>query len=135
MPLPGVEGQRARVVTTFADVTAQRRAAEVLRRSEEKYRGLVEHLPLMVLQLDRARRVVFLNPAAESATGHAAAALTAPGFWQGLIHPDDLPAVEALLAQAEAGGAHAASSATGRATARRRSVTRWRSHRTQPTAA
>src|SRR5207244_8179385 len=104
MPLPGPaqRGREGRVVTTFADITAQRRAAEVLRLSEEKYRGLVEHLPLLVLQFDARRRVTYLNPAAEAALGHAAGELAA-GLWEGLVPADDLPVLLGLLEQAEDG--------------------------------
>jgi PAS domain S-box-containing protein len=104
MPLPGPSqrGREGRVVTTFADITAQRRAAEVLRLSEEKYRGLVEHLPLLVLQFDARRRVTYLNPAAEAAVGHAASELAA-GLWEGLVPADDLPVLRGLLDQAEQG--------------------------------
>jgi PAS domain S-box-containing protein len=104
MPLPGPteRGREGRVVTTFADITAQRQAAEVLRLSEEKYRGLVEHLPLLVLQFDARRRVTYLNPAAEAALSHAASALAA-GVWEGLVPADDLPVLLGLLEKAEEG--------------------------------
>jgi PAS domain S-box-containing protein len=88
------------VVVTFADVTAQRRAAEVLRQSEARYRGLVEGLPLLVLQLDGRRRITYLNPAAEAATGYSR---EADPRWQELIHPDDLARALTLLEQAESG--------------------------------
>jgi PAS domain S-box-containing protein len=104
MPLPGPaeRGREGRVVTTFADITAQRQAAEVVRLSEEKYRGLVERLPLLVLQLDACRAVTYLNPAAETAMGHAAGELAA-GRWEGLVPAEDLPVLLGLLNQAEEG--------------------------------
>jgi PAS domain S-box-containing protein len=102
MPLREGSQGRGRVVTTFADVTAQRRAAEVVQRSEEKYRGLVEHLPLLVVQFDRQRRVTYLNPAAEAALGHSADALAA-GRWDSVILEEDLPALRTLFGQAEGG--------------------------------
>jgi PAS domain S-box-containing protein len=102
LPLPAGGQGRGRVVTTFVDVTAQRAAAEVRRRSEEKYRVLVEHLPLLVLQCDRQRRVEYLNPAAEAVLGHAAEELAA-GVWAGVVREGELPGLLALFAQAEGG--------------------------------
>ena len=62
MPLAG-GAATAGVVTTFSDVTAYRQAQEVLRLSEEKYRGLIESMPLMLVQADRDLRVEYANPA------------------------------------------------------------------------
>ncbi|HYT88365.1 MAG TPA: PAS domain S-box protein [Gemmataceae bacterium] len=106
----GGQGQPDGAVWVLEDLTAlrqaeaaQRRAADVLRLSEEKYRGLVENLPLMVLQLDCAGRVTYLNPAAVTATGHGLDGLRAAGSWESLICPEDLPGVRALFAEALAG--------------------------------
>jgi PAS domain S-box-containing protein len=85
------------VVTTFADLTGYRRALEVLRASEEKYRGLVEALPLMVCQADRDLRVTYVNPALETITGYELADLREPSFWQPLLQPDDLQKLLALV--------------------------------------
>src|SRR5262249_9134561 len=47
--MPLGRGQAAAgVVTTFADITVVRQAQEGVRLSEERYRGLVESLPLML---------------------------------------------------------------------------------------
>lgn len=103
MLLPST-GERAegQTVTTFADITAQRRAAEVMRQSEEKYRGLVEHLPLLVLQFDAQRRVTYLNPAARAVIGQTAGELPA-NLWEEIIPAADLPGLMALFKQAENG--------------------------------
>jgi PAS domain S-box-containing protein len=59
-----------RVVTTFADITAHLETLRGLRASEERYRGLVESLPLALVQFDPTGRVTYMNPAAEALTGH-----------------------------------------------------------------
>lgn len=92
-----------RVVTTFADVTAHRHAQEVLRQSEEKYRGLVETLPLMVVQFDRDGRVLYVNPAARALTGFAADELTGPEAWKLLVPAEESAALEQLHRKALAG--------------------------------
>jgi PAS domain S-box-containing protein len=86
-----------RVVTTFADITAYRQAQEVLRASEEKYRTLVEALPLMLVQLDRAGRITYCNPATRPLVSDRPEG--PGGFWDEFVHPDDLPAVRALYEQ------------------------------------
>jgi PAS domain S-box-containing protein len=99
MPLAGAVAT-AGVVTTFSDVTAYRRAQEVLRVSEEKYRGLVESLPLMVVQSDRAMRLEYGNPAVRSITGFAWDEVSDPAAWAARVVPDDLPQVQAVAAAA-----------------------------------
>src|SRR5262249_50148438 len=91
------------VVTTFADVTAYRHAQEVLRHSEERYRGLVESLPLMLLQGDRDRRIVYANPATKAITGYGIEEIATPQAWAAIVHPDDLPALQRLFQSALAG--------------------------------
>jgi PAS domain S-box-containing protein len=102
MPLAG-GGAAVGAVTTYSDVTAYRRAQEVLRASEEKYRGLIESMPLMLVQSDRAMRVEYVNPALESITGYKAEEISDPAAWARFIHADDLQRVRALAADALAG--------------------------------
>ena len=91
MPLAlGQDKVLDRVVTTVADITAYRHALDVLRLSEEKYRGLVESLPLMVVQLDCDGRITYVNPAAQTITGYSLNDLPEPAAWQALIAPEDL---------------------------------------------
>jgi PAS domain S-box-containing protein len=84
-------------------VTAHRHALEVLRVSEEKYRGLVESLPLMLLQADRAGHLVYMNPTAQAVTGYDAAELHDTEAWKTLVHPDDLARVLDIQAETLAG--------------------------------
>jgi PAS domain S-box-containing protein len=93
-------GQRC--VTTFADITAHRKALEILRQSEEQYRGLVETLPLMLIQFAPDGSVIYLNPATHEITGYADE-LRQPGFWQSCIHADDRQYFAALLEATRAG--------------------------------
>jgi PAS domain S-box-containing protein len=104
MPLPGTgKGKEARVVTTFTDITAHRQALEVLRASEERYRGLVESLPLMLVQSDRDLWLTYLNPAAQTVTGYDLAELRRPEAWKAVIHPEDLARVVAAKRDALVG--------------------------------
>ena len=104
MPLARASGSGpARMVTTLADVTEQRRALDVVRGSEEKYRGLIEALPLMVIQFDRTMRITYVNPATLRISGYDLADLQEVGAWQTLIHPEDLPKLLELLPETLAG--------------------------------
>jgi PAS domain S-box-containing protein len=105
MPLPvgpqfGLNYQRARVVTTFADITASLTVAEGLRQSKERYEHLVESLPLVVLQIDRDLNITFLNRVTMRLTGYAEDELRAPGFWLTLVDPADRAGLTAALEQA-----------------------------------
>jgi len=90
MPLFGVAAT-AGVVTTFSDVTANRRDQEVLRVSEDKYRGLIESLPLMVVQCDRDMRFEYFNPSARAITGFELGEVADPKVWTSHIFIEDLP--------------------------------------------
>jgi PAS domain S-box-containing protein len=100
MPLAiGESASTAGVVTTFTDITAYRRALEVLRTSEEKYRGLVDTLPIMLCQLDPDGRFTYINPAVKAVTGYDFEDMQNPEQWMNAIHPEDR--TRALAAHAE----------------------------------
>ena len=112
MPLPALEkhgdNRGQRVVTTLADITAHRHALEVLRHSEEQYRGLVESMPLMLLQFNEHGALVYNNPATEEITGFHPEELARDGFWRSRVAAEDWPAFQGLLDVARRGeSAHA----------------------------
>jgi PAS domain S-box-containing protein len=95
-------------VWVFEDLSAVRQAESArhqtlagLRASEERYRRLVETLPLALLQFDPGLRLTYANPATESLTGYRLDELAEPARWQALIHPDDLPRLLAALTEGE----------------------------------
>ena len=57
------EGEPARQLSLFLDVTDHRRAEEALQESEAKLRSLFANLPDLVLVLDRSARIEFANRA------------------------------------------------------------------------
>jgi PAS domain S-box-containing protein len=88
------------VVTTYSDVTAYRQAQEGVRASEERYRGLVESLPMMLIQSDPTMRITYANPATRAITGYELHEIADPASWRDIIHPEDLPRVMALARDA-----------------------------------
>jgi PAS domain S-box-containing protein len=106
----GGHGQPDAAVWVFEDLTTLRqaeagrlKAQEILRASEEKYRGLVESLPLMLIQADRASHITSMNPAAQALTGLTLAEIQGPAGWQAIAHPEDLAKIQSGLAEALAG--------------------------------
>jgi PAS domain S-box-containing protein len=91
------------VVSTIIDITTTIRAQRMLRVSEEKYRDLVESLPLMVLQADTNLRITYANPATRSMTGYDLDEIAEPALWSRLVHPDDVSRLVALAHEALAG--------------------------------
>jgi two-component system, cell cycle sensor histidine kinase and response regulator CckA len=95
----------AGVVTTFSDVTAYRRAQDILRISEEKYRGLIESLPLMVVQFDRELRIEYFNAAVRAISGFELDELADPAAWTSRILSEDLPRLKEMAHNALSGQA------------------------------
>lgn len=85
------------VVITFSDITVYRQTQEIVRASEERYRGLVESLPLLVTQCDRSLNMVYANPALRSLTGYEPEELTKAEVWQSRVVAEDLPELLAML--------------------------------------
>ena len=107
MPLgAGCSGEPRRalgVVCTYTDITSTIRAQRMLRESEEKYRDLVESLPLMVIQADTDLRITYVNPATRTVTGYDLNEIAEPALWSQFVHPDDVPRLLALGQEALAG--------------------------------
>jgi PAS domain S-box-containing protein len=93
----------AGVVLTLSDVSAHVQAREAIKLSEERFRGLVEALPLMVVLVDRQMNLTYINPATKAIGGYDLDEVKDPAVWTSMIHPDDLPRVMDLYRGAWAG--------------------------------
>ncbi|HEY6099218.1 MAG TPA: ATP-binding protein, partial [Anaeromyxobacter sp.] len=88
------EGERVRVYG--ADVTDRRRAEDVLRDSEERFRSLADSAPVIMWMTDAEGGVVFANRACLHFFGVALEQLSG-GAWRPLVHPGDAAYVESFL--------------------------------------
>ena len=62
-----------------------------LRNSEQHYRGLIESLSAIAWEADAAEcRFTYVSPHAEKLLGYPQSEWLEPGFWDRLVHPDDL---------------------------------------------
>jgi PAS domain-containing protein len=53
------------------DITALKNAEEVLKASEEKYRGLFENMQLGVMEVDMQDNIIWVNDSYERITGYS----------------------------------------------------------------
>jgi PAS domain S-box-containing protein len=85
----------------FIDIS-ERRAAESARRdTEERYRRLIEDLPVAVYTdaVDELSTAVYISPRYEDLTGYSPdERMSQPGLWTRILHPEDR---EAVLAESE----------------------------------
>ncbi|HET6712334.1 MAG TPA: PAS domain-containing protein [Actinomycetota bacterium] len=74
------------------DITAERSAETAFRRSEDRYRDLIEHLPFIVYidAYGPAEASRYVSPNVLDVLGHPAEAFDRTFLWQQLLHPDDL---------------------------------------------
>jgi PAS domain S-box-containing protein len=83
-------------VVNARDVTERRAAAEALRRSEERYRVLIENTHDIITTLDVTGRITYQSPALERALGYRPEELVGRDAFD-LLHPDDYLQVRAAL--------------------------------------
>jgi len=89
---PAVEG----IVVNTRDVTGRKEAEGRLRKAEERYRALVEHVPVVTYTLDPNDRwiAVYVSPQIEALTGYSPQEYEAdPKLWLGGLHPEDRESV------------------------------------------
>jgi PAS domain S-box-containing protein len=91
----------------LVDVTARAEAEQRLRDAEERYRSLVEQLPVVVYQdaIDDDSTALYISPQYEQMFGYPVEArLADPTFWIRHVHPDDLDRVLAESRRTNATG-------------------------------
>ena len=91
-------GEVTRFIGTTEDVTARRRAAEVIAASEMRMRSVVENSSDMVAVVDEQGTIAYVSPAVHRMLGHDPATIVGSNVFDWL-HPDDVGhAAEAFVA-------------------------------------
>lgn len=72
--------------------------------AEDLRRVIVDSTTALILMIDSDGRIVFVNPAMERFTGHAASDLLGRPFWEIYVNPVNIPRAQQAVATALAGG-------------------------------
>ena len=71
------------------DITDRKRAEQILSESEERFRLVANHAPVLIWMADTGRRFTFVNQGWLNFTGSTAGQELGDGWFHG-VHPDDL---------------------------------------------
>ncbi len=100
-PVFGDDGELDHFLGFMIDITERMLAQEHVRQAEERYRLLVERTPAItyteaiVEDYQPDAVISYLSPQIEGILGYPIETWDEPGFWLGVIHPDDREAVMA----------------------------------------
>jgi two-component system, cell cycle sensor histidine kinase and response regulator CckA len=84
----GTGPETSALIGTVRDMTARQEAADALRRSEERFRALVENAPDIIAILDREGRLIEASPSAGVILGLEPESYIGRSIFE-LVHPDD----------------------------------------------
>ncbi len=89
LPIFDADGNVVKILGVSIDITARKEAEEALRKSEEKYRSLVQNVPDMIYALGRNAHFTSVNEHGLELLGYEEGEFLGRHFTE-VIHPDDV---------------------------------------------
>lgn len=103
IPLKNEQGKRIGWVSVIRDITERKRAEEVLKESEEKFRNLAEQSPNMIF-INKKGKVVYANKKCEEMMGYKREEFYSPDFdFMTLIAPESKNLIRASFTKHKKG--------------------------------
>jgi diguanylate cyclase (GGDEF)-like protein/PAS domain S-box-containing protein len=93
------DGKIGGIIGVFWDITERKRAEQALRRSEERFRRMVENAPFGVRLTDGNGAIIFTNRRFEELVHYPLERLTTLKDWQALAYPDEKYRAEIMAQQ------------------------------------
>ncbi len=94
----GADGAPCGFEGSIRDITGRKRAEDALRRSEERFRSLVQNASDLISVIDSDAFVLYASPAVERVLGYEAAKVLGRSLWS-VIYEEDAPAVRSFIAE------------------------------------
>ncbi|MEO6026448.1 MAG: PAS domain S-box protein, partial [Candidatus Binatia bacterium] len=101
-PIHGPTGEVIGIQGVSRDVTERCLAEDALRASEERFRGVFDNAPVGMAVVTPDGAGMQVNRALSTMLGYDDGALIGKEVWD-VLHPDDVPAIETLVASARVG--------------------------------
>ncbi|MCD6152672.1 MAG: PAS domain S-box protein [Syntrophobacterales bacterium] len=89
-PVKNRDGKTTSVTVVSKDITELKQVEEVLRKSEEKYRSLVEDISEVIYSLDENAVITYVNPNVESIGGYSPSEIVGRRFTD-FVYMGDIP--------------------------------------------
>jgi two-component system cell cycle sensor histidine kinase/response regulator CckA len=102
------QGRLTRVIGIMWDISDRKRAEEVLRENEERFRQLAENIQEVFWMTDLAKnQMIYISPGYEKIWGRPCAELyDAPRLWLDAIHPGDRERIKNAILEKQTAGTY-----------------------------
>lgn len=91
-------GEETGIYVIYRDITERHDALEALRKSEDRFRSLIEDASEMVSIFDSTGKRIYASPATVRALGYSQEELQAQGTYEN-VHPDDLETARQMFGE------------------------------------